>query len=91
MMILLSPNMLQCATTLSADAFTNVVFLLFVSLILKFTIENKKISKYNIMLMFILSIIIALCKIVYLPIVLLTLLIDSKKCGDKNIIRYCFA
>lgn len=91
MLILLSPNMLQCASTLSADAFTNIIFLLFVALILKFSIQNEKITNKNKIALFILSIIISLCKIVYLPIVFLLLLIDYKKYGDKksNKVLFC--
>ena len=91
LLILLSPNMLQCATTLSADSFTNVIFLLFVALVLKFSYENKKITTLNEVVLFILSAVISLCKIVYLPAVFLILLIGREKFGNKkyNKLIYC--
>ena len=86
MLILLSPNMLQCATTLSADAFTNVIFLLLISLIFKICYSKNKIDKKEKFLLLILCVVISLCKIVYLPIVFLILLINSNlfKNGNKE-------
>ena len=79
LLVLLSPNMLQCATTLSADAFTNGIFFLLVALILNKTFSEKQVKWKDKIILFLLSIIISLCKIVYLPVVFLLLLIDSKK------------
>lgn len=90
MLILLSPNMLQCATTLSADAFTNVIFLLLISLIFKICYSKSKVDKREKFLLLILCIVISLCKIVYLPIVFLILLINSSlfKNGNKEKITF---
>ena len=84
MLVLLSPNMLQCATTLSADAFTNIIFLLYISIIFKIIMEKKKISKKEKISLFVLSILITLCKIVYFPIVLMLLLMDEKYFDNKK-------
>lgn len=84
LLILISPNMLQCATTLSADAFTNIVFLLILALILNFRSREKKLSRIEEILLFFLCIIISLCKIVYLPIVFLLLLIDKNHFIKEN-------
>ncbi len=86
MMILLSPNMLQCATTLSADAFTNVIFLLLIAYIFKLCYNKKIVTTKEQIIILLLSIIISLCKIVYLPIVFLILLINSNqfKNGKKG-------
>lgn len=91
LLILLSPNMLQLATTLSADAFTNAVFLLLLAVIMKIRLNNEKVSyKYEILII-ILSIIISLCKISYAPLVALVFLIkkDQYKRGAKE--KYLFA
>ena len=84
--ILLSPNMIQCATTLSADAFTNVIFMLILALIYKIKADNKTITKSTLSILSILCIVISLCKIVYLPIVFLVLLISKNnyKYGKKE-------
>lgn len=91
MLILLSPNMLQCATTLSADSFTNSIFLLLISIIFKLCYSKDKITKKEKYLVLILSVIISLCKIVYLPIVFLVLLISDEKFvnGKKEKKLYC--
>lgn len=90
LMILLSPNMIQCATTLSADAFTNVIFLLLISLIFKVINQEERISKIEEGALFLLSIFIALCKIVYLPAVFLLLLISKDKFKNKRTEKYVF-
>ncbi len=79
LLILLSPNMLQCATTLSADAFTNSIFLLLVALILNKIFNKEGVTKKSQIILLLLSVIISLCKIVYVPVVFLLLLIDYKK------------
>lgn len=84
LLILLSPNMLQCATTLSADAFTNIIFLLLIALLFKICYFEDKIDKRKKILLFSLCILISLCKIVYLPIVFLILLINTDKFKKGN-------
>lgn len=79
MFILISPNMIQCATTLSADAFTNVIFLLLVALIFKYIENDSIIDRKKELILLILSIVISLCKIVYLPVIFLLVLIKSDK------------
>ena len=85
-LILISPNMLQCATTLSADAFTNGIFLLILSMFLNIYYRETKIKRSEEIFLFALSVLISLCKIVYLPIVLLLLIIikDKFKKGKKE-------
>lgn len=84
LLILLSPNMLQCATTLSADAFTNVIFLLLIALIFNRIFNKESISKKEQILILLISVIISLCKIVYVPVVFLLLLIDDNKFKNKK-------
>lgn len=79
LLILLSPNMLQCATTLSADAFTNVIFLLLFAMIMKTRFEEKIVTRKQELAIFIFSLIIALCKICYVPLVALIFLIPKTR------------
>ena len=90
LVILLSPNMIQLASTLSADAFTNIVFLLIISYIFKLRDSKKVMSFKDEVILFGLAIIISLSKIVYLPIVLSILLIKKEqfKRGKKEKIIY---
>lgn len=88
LLILLSPSLLVSATTLSADSFTNILIFAFISFILYFRYEEKKISLKMKVLLVLLSLLIASCKIVYLPFLLLLFLLkadnfQSKK--EKNI------
>lgn len=85
MLILLSPNMLQCASTLSADAFTNVSLLLFISIILQNIFTKQKITRLKEACLLILAIVLTLCKIVYLPLVFILLLIPKENyTGNKK-------
>lgn len=84
LILMTSPTILSNATTLSADAFTNVLVFLFISFIL-YCIENKK--KFNKMLklfIIVLSIMMASCKIVYLPYIFLLFLIPEKCFNSKK-------
>lgn len=84
LLILLSPNMLQLATTLSTDAFTNGIVLLFIAMIMNKKIKKEKISiKYGLVLS-VLSLFISVCKIVYFPILLLLFFLDNKNFKDKK-------
>ena len=91
-LVMLSPNMLQCATTLSADAFTNAIFLALLCII---TNNYKKKSKdkriISKILLFVTSIILACCKIVYIPFVLGIVLfsINSKNKVNKKDLFFC--
>ena len=90
LLILLSPNMLQCATTLSADAFTNCIFLLILAWIWNICCRDNKIKRIEEVTLFGLSILISLCKIVYLPIVFLLLVIDKEKFKKNKIEKIIF-
>lgn len=87
--LLLLPISIQEATSLSADALTNAVSFAFISFVFyeKFTKEGQM-SKKEKTIMIILPILIAMCKIVYLPICLLLFLIPKERFGslkNKNI------
>ncbi len=79
--IALLPMQLHLATTLSADAFTNGLTMLFITYIIRLAYFEKEsvISKKHIVLLAVLGILISLCKIVYAPLCLLILLIPKNK------------
>ena len=78
LIVLISPNMLQLATTLSADAFTNVLVLLFIALLFKIYYQKETMNTKNKIILALISVFIALCKIVYIPIVCLLYFIPKK-------------
>ena len=78
-LILLSPNMMQCATTLSADAFINVMALLLIAVVTKIRFDEKIITKGQELLLIVLCMIVSLCKVCYAPLVGLILLIRGKQ------------
>lgn len=86
--ILLSPVVLSGASTLSCDAFTNSLVLLFIAYLMRYLKDDKKIDKKTKIGLFVISAFISVCKIVYLPIILLIFMIPSnrfKNKKDKNI------
>lgn len=89
--ILLSPNMLQCAATLSADAFTNVIILLFIAYVYYLCASKDKINIKDEALLFVLSVFIALCKITYLPIVFAVLFIEKDKYKNNSSEKIVFS
>lgn len=82
--ILLSPILLSSATTLSADAFTNILIFALFSMIINTKYSKEMISKKDKLIFFILSILISSCKIVYFPLIFLILLINNDKFKNKK-------
>lgn len=79
LLILLSPNMMQLATTLSADAFMNVIFMLLLAVIMKVRLGEEKMTRGKQFLVAGISIVISLCKICYVPLVALVLTIRKNQ------------
>ena len=84
MTILLSPAIFNTATTLSADAVTNATILLFISYILNLIYSEDKMKKKDYVILGILTILISIFKIVYLPLVGLLFLIPNEKYNSKK-------
>lgn len=78
LIVLLSPNMLQLATTLSADAFTNGLVLLYTAIVFKHYYNKEILGKKDKWTISLLAILISLCKIVYIPVVCLLYFIPNK-------------
>ena len=87
--ILLIPAMIPIAiegfTSLSPDAMTISMSFLYIAYILYLTFGNKeKINLKEKIILLVMSIIIALCKIVYIPLVLLMFIIPKEKFKEKS-------
>ena len=79
------PIVLEGICTLSADGITISICFLFISYVLNLVSENKKIiNKKDIFILTALCIIIALCKIVYLPLIGLLLIIPKERFKSKK-------
>ena len=90
LLVLISPNMLQCATVLSIDAFMNVVFLLFIAIIMKIRFNNEKMTLGRELILTGLGVIVALCKICYAPFVALIFLIKKEQYKKRAVEKYIF-
>ena len=93
LLIFISPNMMQLASTLSADAFMYSLLLLFVAYILNIRANLIMMNSKKMILLLILSILLALCKTVYVPFVALSLLIPNSqfRSGKKGKILFSSA
>jgi len=81
------PMFLQQMTSLSTDSVTNSVVILLVSLVMNICRKEGKCSKGECAALIALDFTLALCKMVYLPICFLVLLIPNKKLpGHKKAI-----
>ena len=78
-LVLLSPTLLSNATTLSADAFTNSLIFGFLVMIVNNCYDDRIIELKEKLLYFILSILLASCKIVYLPLIFLLFILPRNR------------
>ena len=72
------------AVCLSGDTVTNAIIMLFIALIYRKMYLDENIKTFEKVLLFVLSVMIALCKIVYLPFIFLILFIDKKNFASKK-------
>ena len=79
------PIVLEGFCTLSADGITISICFLFIAYVLNLMADEKKIiNKKDIFILTVLCIIIALCKIVYLPLIGLLLIIPKERFKNKK-------
>lgn len=80
------PIALEGVASLSADALTISMSALYISYVLKLAFDNKveSVGIKQLGLLTIMSIVVALCKIVYIPFVFLTMLIPKEKFKDRK-------
>lgn len=84
MMLCLLPINIFSAICISGDTVTNAVCMLFIAIIYRKVYLKEKISKKENILLVILACLIALCKIVYLPLVTLVLLLKEENFENKK-------
>lgn len=88
MLLLLCPNIMNCATTLSCDGALIASIFLFLSIIYKTIYNKEKLNINNIILLSILVIFISASKIVYLPIIFSLFLLKKDNFKNKKN-KYC--
>lgn len=82
------PIALEGFTSLSPDAITVSVAYLFIAYVFNIVFsknEDKKVKTKDIIIMLVLAVLLALCKIVYLPVVGLMLLLTKNKFENKKL------
>lgn len=77
--VLLSPTLLSNATTLSADGFTNALIFAFIAMIIYYRYNDRTLAIHDKILLLLLSAMLSLCKIVYLPFILFLIVIPKEK------------
>ena len=84
MLFAFMPMMLQEAISLSLDALTNSMAIFLVSYVLYLKNRSDKLDRKDYLIVSLSSIIMSMCKIVYLPICLIVLLIPFEKFKSKK-------
>ena len=80
-LLLISPASISFATVMSGDTVTNACIIVFISYIYKLINDNKILKIKDYIIIFILSIMISMCKLVFLPIIGLGLLVNKELFG----------
>ena len=83
-LITILPTTMVQISSLSPDALTLTSSILFVAYVLKLWYEKRKITKKEVSKLTILGIVVALCKIVYIPFVFFVLILPRKSYKDKK-------
>lgn len=84
LMIALLPIGLQQAASLSPDALTNSLSIYFVSFVLSLIYKEEKLTRKDYIMLAITSILVAIIKIIYLPLCALIFLIPDKNFDSKK-------
>ena len=78
------PIAIEGLTSLSGDGFTLSVAMLFISYIIEIYYSKRKLLKKDYFILCTLGVIIAFCKIVYIPVVFLLLLLPKESFGSNK-------
>lgn len=84
-LIAILPVFLQQAAGVDMDFLTNSVSILFIATILKYRFDDNKIGKKDVVILTCEALALALCKFGYFPLLLLILLIPTKKFSNKKL------
>ena len=94
LVVMMLPMAMQEMAGVTSDAMTNAFSFLFVALVLKYAADNKKLSIRQIVTITIVGTCVALCKLVYAPLLLMAFVIpfdlfkDENKTATKNKVVY---
>lgn len=83
-LLLLTPISISFATTLSGDLMTNAMVILFISHIYNIWYNKRSLTKKDMVILTVSAIMVSICKVVYLPIVLLLFIIPKKSFGNSK-------
>ncbi len=83
--VMILPMTMQEMVGVTSDAMTNAFSFLFIAIVLKAVNDNQKLSNKQIMVITILGTCIGMCKMVYVPLLLLVLLIPIRLMGSDDI------
>lgn len=78
-LLILLPMNLYVANSFSADTVTNIISLLFIAYVLKLSLKEEKITYQNILWLFVLIVLLAFAKVVYIGLVILLFVIPPKQ------------
>lgn len=78
------PILMEGMTSFSPDAMTISVAFLFIAYVLKVAFSENKVKIRDLVILAILGVILSLCKIVYLPMILLIFIIPKEKFNSKK-------
>ncbi len=84
---MLTPTVLAYMSSLSADGIVNSMSLLFIAYILKLCYEKNKLTLKNYIILLLIILFVSTCKVCYLPLIGLVLLIPCK-CFKSNKNKY---
>lgn len=82
-LLILLPMNLYIANSFSADTVTNILGLLFIAYVLKLSLKDQKITYWNIAWLFIMIILLAFAKVVYIGLVVIIFVIPPKQYINK--------
>lgn len=82
--VMLLPMTMQEMSGVTSDAMTNAFSFLFIAIVLKAVNDNQKLSNKQVMVITLLGTCIGMCKMVYVPLLLLVLLIPFRLMGSED-------
>jgi uncharacterized membrane protein len=85
LLIVLTPMSLNQMASLSADTMTNSLAILFTAIVLRLALdEQRRIERKDLIILFVLTVLLALCKQTYVVLSLLYFLIPMRKIGSPK-------
>ncbi len=82
--VMLLPMTMQEMSGVTSDAMTNAISFLFIALVIKVVNDSQKLSNKQVIVITLLGTCIGMCKMVYVPLLLLVLLIPFRLMGSED-------